>query len=231
MLSFIVPAYNEERLLGATLAALHAAARETGVEYEIVVADDASTDATAAIAEDSGARVVHVEHRKISATRNSGAKAAAGERFIFVDADTHVNEAVIRAALAAMDAGAIGGGAGARFDETAPRWTRTCIKGMIVFMRLMKWAAGCFVFCTREAFEAVGGFDERHFAGEEIILSMALKRQGRFVILREYVTTSPRKFHSRNFWEVCWITVRLLARGMGGVRAREHTSFWYDGKR
>lgn len=229
-----MPAYNEERLLGATLQSIHGAAKPLGIAYEIVVADDASTDTTAAIAEEAGARVVRVEHRQIAATRNSGAKAALGERFIFVDADTHVSAAVVRAALAAMDAGAVGGGATVRFDESAPRWGHVGIRGVIGFMRLTRWAAGCFVFCTREAFEAVGGFDERHFAGEEIMLSMALKRQGRFVILREFVTTSPRKFISRTPWQTLRLTLRLLLRGMGGVRGargRESTDFWYDGKR
>ena len=69
MISFVVPAYNEERYLGATLAAIHAAAREAGEPYEIVVANDASSDATAAIAEAGGARVVSVEKRQIAATR------------------------------------------------------------------------------------------------------------------------------------------------------------------
>jgi GT2 family glycosyltransferase len=92
-------------------------------------------------------------------------------------------------------------------------------------------AAGCFVYCRRDAFEAAGGWDERHFAGEEIMLSLALRRQGRFVMLREAVVTSPRKFTSRSFGETMWITLKLLLRGMGGVRSRESTQFWYDGRR
>jgi cellulose synthase/poly-beta-1,6-N-acetylglucosamine synthase-like glycosyltransferase len=231
MLSFIVPAYNEERLLAATLAAIHAAAREIGIPYEIVVADDASTDGTGAIAAAAGARVVRAEHRQIAATRNSGARAALGDRFIFVDADTHVNAAVVHAAIAAMDSGAVGGGAEVRFAEPAPRWGHVTVRLVIGFMRLTGWAAGCFVYCTRAAFEAVGGFDERQFAAEEIVLSMALKRQGRFVILRETVETSPRKLTSRSFLATLWLTLRLLVRGPGGTRKREHTSFWYDGKR
>lgn len=234
MLSFVVPAYNEERLLGATLQAIHGAAKPLGIAYEIVVADDASTDATAAIAEEAGARVVRVEHRQISATRNSGARSAGGERFIFVDADTQVSEAAVRAALAAMDAGAVGGGAAVQFDATAPRWCHLGVKVVMGVMRLGRWAAGCFIFCTREAFEAAGGFDERHFAAEEIVLSNALKRRGRFVILEEFVTTSPRKFLSRTPWQTVRLTLRLLLRGMWGVRGargRENTAFWYDGKR
>ena len=99
LISFIVPAYDEENLLGATLDALHAAGKALNEPYELVVADDASTDRTATVAERHGARVVRVAHRQIAATRNSGARAAAGELFIFVDADTIVSEAVVRAAV------------------------------------------------------------------------------------------------------------------------------------
>ncbi|HET7730383.1 MAG TPA: glycosyltransferase [Usitatibacter sp.] len=231
MLSFVVPAYNEERLIGATLEAIHASARELGLAYEVVVADDASTDATAAIAAAAGARVVPVEHRKISATRNSGARAARGGRLVFVDADTRVNAAVVRAALAAMDAGAVGGGAQVAFDEEAPRWGHAAIGPVIGFMRVFNWAAGCFIFCTREAFERAGGFDEAYFAGEEIHFSRALGRLGRFVVLREAVTTSARKAHGRTFWQTLAFTARLLARNPRGVKRRDEAGFWYDGRR
>ena len=79
LVAFVVPAHNEEPLLPATLRAIHDAAAACEIEYEIIVADDASTDRTAHVAADSGARVVSVQHRQISATRNSGARAASGE--------------------------------------------------------------------------------------------------------------------------------------------------------
>ena len=106
MLSFIVPAYNEERLLGSSLAAIHRAAAATGEPYEVIVVDDGSTDQTSAVAEASNARVVRVAHRQIAATRNSGAKVAIGDLFVFVDSDTTVNAEVIQAAIAAVRAGA-----------------------------------------------------------------------------------------------------------------------------
>jgi glycosyltransferase involved in cell wall biosynthesis len=231
VLSFVVPAYNEERYLGATLDAIHASARELGIEYEIVVADDGSTDATAAIAAAAGARVVPVQHRQIARARNSGAGSARGDRLVFVDADTRVNALLLRAAMAALDAGAVGGGAHAVFADEAPRWAHRLIRGVVGFMARLRWAAGCFIFVRRDAFEAVGGFDERHFAGEEIILSMALKRRGAFVILDEQVVTSPRKLMGRGPWETTWLILKLLARGMSGVRSRNNTQFWYDGRR
>lgn len=231
MISFVVPAYNEERYLPATLAAIHASARELGLDYEIVVADDGSTDATARLAGEGGARVVHVQHRQISKTRNSGAREARGERLVFVDADTHVNAPLLAAAIAALEGGAVGGGARPDFAPEAPRWAHRLIRAVVGFMALFRWAAGCFIFARRDAFEAVGGFDERHFAGEEIMLSQALKRQGEFVILREGLITSPRKLMARGPWETAWLVIRLLMRGMGGVRKRDHVHFWYDGKR
>jgi glycosyltransferase involved in cell wall biosynthesis len=231
VLSFVVPAYNEEKCLPATLASIHAAAKALGIDYEIVVANDGSTDATAAIAEAAGARVVTVQNRQIARTRNSGARAALGERLVFVDADTRVDSRVVGAAMAALDAGAVGGGAGAVFDEGAPYYARRMMWWILGFMRLCRFAAGCFLFCRRDALEAAGGWDERHFAGEEIMLSLALHRQGRFVILEEKVVTSPRKFTSRSFGETLWITVKLLSQGLWGARRRESTQFWYDGRR
>lgn len=231
MISFVVPAYNEERCLAGTLAAIHEAARGLGREYEIVVADDGSTDATAAIARAGGARVVSVAFRQIARTRNAGARAAAGERLVFVDADTRVDARVVRAAMAALDAGAVGGGATPVFGPGAPRWAPAMMWSVVRFMRLLGLAAGCFVFCRRAPFEAAGGFDERHFAGEEIMLSIALRRRGRFVILRERVVTSPRKFVVRSLGQSLRLGLRLAAGGLRGVRRREGTGFWYDGRR
>ena len=72
MISFVVPAHNEQACLPATLTAIHSSARTLGLKYEIIVVDDASTDRTAAIARDHQARVVSVNHRQIAATRNAG---------------------------------------------------------------------------------------------------------------------------------------------------------------
>ena len=231
LVSFVVPAYNEEKCLAGTLAAIHAAARECRIAYEIVVADDASTDATASIAMAQGARVVPVEYRQIARTRNAGAREAAGERLVFVDADTLVDGALVAEALAALEAGAIGGGAMPRFESSAPSWAHASLVVIAWLMRTFRLAAGCFVFCRRAPFEAVGGFDERHFAGEEIMLSVALHRQGRFVILRGRPLTSARKSAGMSLGQFLRLCFRLTFRGMGALRRREGNEFWYDGKR
>src|SRR5215471_11096740 len=98
MLSFIVPAHNEAEYIRHTLRSVHGAARGVGTPYEVVVVDDSSTDDTAAIAEECGARVVRASHRQIAATRNAGARAAFGDQLFFVDADTAIDRTVLAAA-------------------------------------------------------------------------------------------------------------------------------------
>src|SRR2546425_11118904 len=91
MLSFIVPAYNEELELPWTIAAIHQAAVAAHREYEIIVVDDASTDSTFEIARNAGAQIVSIDRRQIAAARNAGGRAARGETLFFVDADTRIN--------------------------------------------------------------------------------------------------------------------------------------------
>jgi len=189
MISFIVPAHNEEACLGRTLQAIHESARVVGQPYEVVVVDDASTDATAEVAKQNQARVVSVNHRQIAATRNSGARAARGERLFFVDADKIINGRVVASALRKMDKGAAGGGATVRFDDNVPLYSRLLLLWFNFFMRLLSMSGGAFMFCTRKAFDGVGGFDERLFGAEDAAMSWALKREGRFVVLWDRVFT------------------------------------------
>ena len=231
MLSFIVPAYNEERLLGSSLAAIHEAAAASGEPYEIIVVDDGSTDRTSTIAEAGNAQLVRVSHRQIAATRNSGAKVARGDVFIFVDADTRVSAAVVSGAVAAVRGGAVGGGSAIEFDEPTPRYARLLLKILVLSFRITRIAAGCFVFCTRTAFVAVGGFDEAYYGAEEVILSRALRRQGKFVILRSAVVTSARKLRAHSARELLGLTFRIARRGTQAVQQREGLELWYGDRR
>jgi glycosyltransferase involved in cell wall biosynthesis len=224
-LSIIVPAHNEAALLGATLRALHKAGAATEEAYEIIVVNDASTDRTAAIAAEHHARVVPVQVRHIAAARNAGARVAQGDLLVFVDADTLVPETVMVQAVAACRGGAVGGGASARMEPGHPQWAQQMMRAASWFMRTARWAAGCFIFARRDAFDRAGGFDERYFASEEIHLSRALKRLGRFVIIRDEVLTSGRKANAYSFTATTWQFVRLLR--PKSLKRREGLTFWY----
>jgi glycosyltransferase involved in cell wall biosynthesis len=230
LISFIVPAHNEELLLGETLRAIELAARALAQPFEIIVVDDASVDNTAEIARAHNARVVSVAFRQIARTRNAGARNAHGEWFVFVDADTIVTQAVVCAAIAAIRAGAVGGGCAIRFDGRVPRYAKAMAAIALPLYRAVGLAAGCFLFCTREAFQTVGGFDENLFAAEEAAMSLALHRQGRFVVLRETVATSGRKLRTYTAREILGIFLRLAARP-SALRRREGLEIWYGQRR
>lgn len=233
MISFVIPAHNEEALIGATLRSVEEAAADaigTKEPYEIVVVDDASTDRTAEIARAAGARVVAANARQIAAARNAGARAARGDRLIFIDADTLLPTATLHAALQALENGAVGGGAGFRGDPgPLPRWGPPVLALVAWIMRTARWAAGCFLFVRRDAFERAGGFDERYFASEEIHLSRALKRLGRFVIVREAVVTSNRKARLFTGRQILWQFVSAIHPST--VRRRDRLPMWYGGHR
>ena len=231
MISFVIPAHNEEDLLPATLRALETAARPLGHPFEIIVVSDASTDRTDAVARGHGARVVEVQHRHIAATRNAGAREAIGELLVFIDADTRVTEAVVRSAVEAMTQGAVGGGCAFRFDGRLPLYARALQAVAVPVYRMARIASGCFLFATREAFEAVGGFNEGMFGAEEAAMSRSLRRQGRFVVLREAVTTSGRKLRAYSGREVLGTMARLALSGGRSVRRREGLDIWYGERR
>jgi GT2 family glycosyltransferase len=230
-ISFVVPAWNEERWLPATLAAIRLSAAGIGRTHEIVVADDGSDDATAEVARSAGALVVPVSHRQIAATRNSGAQAARGDWLLFVDADTCVTPEVVAAACDALERGAVGGGAAVRMDGTTPLWSKFALATTVRVFRRLRLAAGCFLFCRRADFEAVGGFDEKVYASEEIGLSRALGRRGDFVILREAVVTSGRKLRTYGGRQHLAFLLRILVAGRRGLASRRLLGLWYDGGR
>jgi glycosyltransferase involved in cell wall biosynthesis len=232
MLSFIVPAFNEEHELPGALGAIRAAAEASGHPFEIIVVDDASTDATPEIAQAAGAIVLPVRLRHIAAVRNAGAQAARGEIFFFVDADTAILPAHVTGAISALAAGCAGGGAPILTEGSEPWWGPWFVRFFSLFyFRMANLGAGAFLFTTRENFQAVGGFDEQYYAGEEVYFTMALKKLGRFQLLREPIVTSGRKLRMHSAAHILAQSVLLVVGGKRVVRSRDKLDIWYDGKR
>jgi glycosyltransferase involved in cell wall biosynthesis len=227
-LSVVVPAFNEERLLGSTLASVHRAAE--GLDYELIVCDNNSTDRTAAIARLHGAKVVFEPVNQISRARNTGAAVASGDWLVFIDADSQPSAALLQAMLLSMSS-CVGGGSTVEL-ETSDRAARVAIGIWNLVSRTMRWAAGSFVFCQAAAFRQIGGFSTELYATEEIEFSRRLKKLGRLVILHRHpLLTSGRKVDLYSKAEHARFLLRMLFGGRRALRSRESASLWYDGRR
>ncbi len=231
MISFIVPAYNEEHELSKTLAAIRTAASGAAQPYEIIVVDDASTDATPEIASRAGAKVIPINRRQIAAARNAGGRAAEGEYLFFIDADTRIDRAHVSGGIAALEGGYAGGSARVAMDGFVPAWGRMLLRGFSSVYFGLNLGAGAFLFTTRRNFDSIGGFDEQYFAGEEVYFSIALKNLGGFKVLREPVVTSARKLRMYPAKDFLRKFFGVILRGPRGVRSRAGLSLWYDAKR
>jgi glycosyltransferase involved in cell wall biosynthesis len=231
MLSFIIPAHNEELELAGAIESIRSAGEGSGRPFEIVVVNDSSTDGTAMIAQENGAELITVHCRHIAAARNAGARASTGDILFFVDADTRIATAHITGAIAALENGASGGSAILQFDRAVPFWANVFFKIFCVIYFTANLGAGAFLFTSRKNFFAVGGFDEQFFAAEETYFSMALKKFGKFRILRTPAITSARKVRMHRPYHVLRQTLGILFGGPGALRSRKKLALWYDGKR
>lgn len=198
--SIIIPAWNESTLIAATVTAAISAIDQQQYTGHVIVVDNNSTDDTAGIATQAGARVVHEPVNQIARARNAGAFASDGNWLVFIDADTTINPELLRLALEALGTDAvIGGGSTIVPDREISRFGRRVLGFWNWVSVKSRTAAGCFIYCRRDAFEEIGGFDNKIYAGEELHLSrrlrkLAKQRDMEFVIQTSApIITSARK--------------------------------------
>jgi len=149
-----------------------------------------------------------------------------------VDADTTINPRAVASALRYMDNGAAGGGAVVSVEGIVPLYIRLIALLPVIVVKFVGFTGGAFMFCTREAFHATGGFDERFYWGEEGAFAMALKREGRFVVLWERVLTSGRRFRKTSAFQLLAGGIRTAFSPVKMVTQRASVEkIWYDSNR
>ncbi|MBU2574094.1 MAG: glycosyltransferase [Elusimicrobia bacterium] len=239
-LSIVVPAYNEEKLLGSCLESVAAAFRPLGASgpaREVIVCDNNSTDATARIAASSGAKVVFEPVNQIGRARNAGAAAASGDWLLFIDADSTLQAGTLKQLLAAIESGKYcGGGAEIDLDYIPNFAVGTMVRSWNALSRIFKVAAGSFVFCRADAFTGIGGFSKELYAAEELFLSRNLKKWGRgrgldFAVLEGPHVSSGRKLKIYTGKEMLAIMFGCLRRPFGFFRDPKLLKMLYDGRR
>jgi glycosyltransferase involved in cell wall biosynthesis len=238
-ISIIVPAFNEERLLGESLAHIKTASdsfKKIGWTTELIVCDNNSTDTTAAIARAAGATVVFEPINQIARARNAGAGAATGDWLIFVDADSHpCAELFMDVAHEIKSGKCIAGGATIRLSEYyfAASWITRLWNFSSRRLRLL---AGSFIFCETAVFRQIGGFSHELFVAEELELSSRLKQVARtngkqvVILHRHPLVTSARKMKLYTAREhLRFIFLAIFNRKT--LSSREAAHIWYDGRR
>ena len=231
--SIIIPAYNEGKWLDNTLAAVEKAMEVQDMEGEIIVVDNNSTDHTALIARKHNAHVVFEPVNQISRARNRGASAAQGRYLIFLDADTWLAPALLRTALENLSKNrCCGGGCVVKMDTAMGNFARKALNIWNWFSLTFGIAAGCFIYCLKEGFEAVDGFSEKVYASEEIWFSRKLqtwgKKQGMDfrIIPTPPITTSSRKLEWFSPYQLI-IPALVLTLFPFLLRFRSFCSHWY----
>lgn len=235
--SLIIPAYNEEKLLPRlldTIDAARAAYARGGQAVEVIVADNMSTDRTATIATERGCGLITVEKRVIAAVRNGGAAVARGAVLNFVDADMQIHRETFNAIDRALASPrVIGGATGVRLERWSVGLLATYLM-IVPFVILTGMDTGV-VFCRREDFERIGGYDERRLLAEDVAFLLALKRLGwkRRAGLKRLrgvkAIASTRKFDEFGDWHYFTHVARLGLKTLRDPAAQEEFArrYWY----
>ena len=236
--SLVIPAYNEANWLPALLNTVDVARakyRSGSGAIEVIVANNASTDETVAIARSRGCLVTTVEKRAIAAARNGGAAIAEGEILCFIDADSRIHPETFNAIDDTLARGnVIVGATGVRPD----RWSLGILATWLIAlpMVLMMGVDAGVVFCRCTDFETIGGYDETLLYAEDIQLLLDLKRLGRsqgkgFRRARDAITyTSTRKFDKHGDWHYLTMMPRIGFWMLFDKKRVDHETraYWYE---
>lgn len=206
IVSVVVPMFNEQQHIGRTLGAIKVAAARAGLECELLVVDNGSTDNGPQIATDAGARVLPGAHLTIAALRNLGASHARGDWLAFVDADVEVPPTWLTLWLQLRQAGradvlALACDTPVQAPWFARAWQRRTLSGGLGEQR-REWLPTANLCLPRDWFERVGGFDERLRTGEDKDLGLRLNKAG----ARLLSVSLPRAWHwgYEHSWTEWW---------------------------
>jgi glycosyltransferase involved in cell wall biosynthesis len=234
-ISVVVPAHNEEQYIGPCLAAIREAASQTETAVETVVVLNRCTDQTEQIATSFGATCVPDQSRCLAAVRNTGVRHAASEIIVTCDADSRLHKEMLRRVVEELDEGAVGGGVDVIHDRRS-LGIAVCEAFLRLSMRITGISCGAF-WTTRQAFDAVNGFNETLTMAEDYDFGRRLrdygKRQGLAyrTLWDTRLITSARKFDRFGDWaflRMMFVDMRRIRRSLKGQDTEFVDEYFYD---
>lgn len=232
VISVVVPAYNEEVCLPRCLASVRAAEARLSAPVEIVVVLNRCTDGTESIARSFGASVVAEPARNLARVRNAGIRSSQADTIVTIDADSRMSTGMLCEVARRLAAGRFVGGGVRIMPE---RMSLGILFSAMTFaprLLLERSWAGMF-WMRREAFDALGGFDEGFVSAEDVDLARRLRAYGRRrglrygTINRAYIVTSCRKFDHFGDWYL-FRNRRLVSRILSGHDREAADHYDYD---
>lgn len=207
-LSIIIPAYNEEKLIGRCLRSILKA--DIPVRHEIIVVNNASTDKTKKIAQKfAGVKVVDEPNKGLTKARKAGFNASQGEIVAYFDADTIIPKDWFKDALSIYKKDkAVVGVSGPYYFENLTFLERlfeklyylVCFHGFNLICKLIPGHGGVFLLggnfsVKRWVIKKIGGFDTSiAFYGEDTNLTRRVAKYGKIKFTnRLQVISSPRR--------------------------------------
>ncbi|MEP6905899.1 MAG: glycosyltransferase, partial [Gemmatimonadales bacterium] len=205
--SVVVCSYNGSQTIRATLEGL---SRLEYPDFEIIVVDDGSTDATPDIAAEFDCRLIRTQNGGLSRARNLGAAAASGEIVAFIDDDAYPDSLWLRYLVARIESSDWAGAGGPNLPPAGDGMIAECVANapggpvhVLLSDREAEHIPGCNMAFRKSALEAVGGFDERfRVAGDDVDICWRLIDHGlKIGFSPAAVVWHHRRNSARAYWK------------------------------
>jgi len=204
--SVVIPAFNEEKFLPATLNSL---LNQDSDDFEVIVVDNNSSDRTAEIARQFGAKVIFEPRQGVGFARQAGFQAAHASIIASTDADTVVPPNWISRIIQEFDNNpqlVIFGGpcylySGPLFARLMSRWL-CCAYRLLDKIMSGGWTMmGSNFAVKKETFLKINGFNVNLTMGEDVDFSLRAQKIGQVKFDKKFrVETSGRRFRHGLFW-------------------------------
>lgn len=230
--SIIIPAYNEEKLIGRCLDSIVAASVPYKDQVEVIVVLNRCTDRTEEIARAYNCIIVKEDRKNMSIIRNAGVKIARGEIIATIDADSQMTDNMLTEIDEKLMTGKyIGGGVKWKFERLS---LGILLQGLILIPIIIKYrgvTAGI-LWCYKKDFDAINGFNENQRMLEDVDFGLRLKKWGQKwgkeygTISKAQMIVSMRKADMFGDWLFFKHPKWILAYLKGNVEKHADESFY-----
>jgi len=230
--SIIIPAYNEEKLIGRCLNSILAASAPYQDQMEVIVVLNRCTDRTEEIARSYNCVIVKEDSKNMSIIRNAGAKVARGEIIATIDADSQMTDNVLTEIEEKLLTGKyIGGGVRMKSERFSLGILLSVLILIPILIKYKGVSAGIF-WCYKKDFEAINGFNENLRMLEDVEFGFRLKQWGQKcgkeygTITKAQMILSMRKCDTLGDWFFFKHPIWILAYLKGNVEKYADEQFY-----